>query len=532
MAIITKDTIVFNSEDFFNLLPNYGTSNTANQKGKGLASMRSMNPFRFYGYASPGYAPTDVANVSGATDYLRNGVVNGIYALIVSNGAKIHELDISTTGSLNASPFSITAHGGHTTPVANDCVIYTAKVGGTSASRMFYSWSDNTDWDVGVNDLSRSTSFATASHWDDDFMSTAPATPLNTTTYAAGKGYPHPLIVGDDDILYIGDRNFVHAYDGQNGADNDGKFFPAQMTLPNGYVVTSFAKLPDALVVFAYLENSTGSSYYYLGKSAAFFYGYSQLDPFKVVQLNDNIVTEAFNYKNTIGCFTSGRPKDPSITKTSQLLLWDGSKFEPACAFIGSSPIRGGVDIVGDAIYWNSDGIVHSYGSPLIGAKAGMLKTAQGSGTTSGLLKTFNSTYQFISSGTTTSGGLQYLGDNYYDQTSFSTGLAEPIFPMGYKGKVKLVKVRFAKASTGGRNILIQLKDRYTGSSDVIDNAENYTEVSGQSGAVITRQVTPTGTPFIAFDALKLVVAWSSGSAATDAPILDSVEVFYELIKT
>ena len=35
----------------------------------------------------------------------------------------------------------------------------------------------------------------------------------------AGQGVQHPLAVGHDDVLYIGDRRYLHAYDGQTGAD-------------------------------------------------------------------------------------------------------------------------------------------------------------------------------------------------------------------------------------------------------------------------------------------------------------------------
>ncbi len=519
--------ILFDSDDWVNgLLPNYGSSTSGNQKGVNqLSAMRSINPFRAYGYAYPGYLSTDVTNVSEVSEFCRKGLVNGSNTFIVTNGAKLQKLDLSND-TLSVGFHSITAHGGHATPVGNDCAIYTAKVGGASASQFFYSWSDNTDWDVGVFNLDAT--------FDDDFMSTAPATPLASPYLTGGVGKPHPLILGDDDILYIGDRNFVHAYDGQNSADADGKFFPAVLTLPAGYIITSFAKTLYGLMIFTYLENSVtvGSSFFYQGDARAWEWDYNALDITRSYNLNDNYTTEGFVYKSTVGCFTQGRPTDPSQgTKLSKIQLLQGGEFGivEGSAFIGNPPIRGGVEIDGDAIYFNSDGKIYSFGSPLVGKKSGLNQLTESLGSTSGMFGTFNSTTQYASSGATTSGGLQKLSTGYFATALFSTSLAEPVFPLYKIGRVKNVKVRYADITTNAnsRALTLQLRDRSQTVSTIVSSK---TDIPNAQAMVADFNTDSSGNPLLNFDALKLVVQYGTGNGTTDAPGISSIEVEYENI--
>jgi hypothetical protein len=207
------------------------------------------------------------------------------------------------------------------------------------------------------------------------------------------------------------------------------------------------------------------------------------------------------------------------------LRIFNGSVFEPVMAFDANVPIRGGVEVIGNVIYWNSDGKIYSYGSPITGTNAGLHKLAEGLGTTSGLLRYFTTTQQWASTGTTTSGGLQLMTTNYYSQTSFSTGLAEPVFGMNKKGVVKQVKVRFGATASGGRDVTVTLSDKGVASSTVINSQ---TAVTGQAGLVVCKIKDTSDANFLDFDALKAIVAWGSGSSATDAPVISSIEVEYE----
>ena len=523
---INKGTIIFDETDWLSgLHPQYSTSTSNSQKlTNKLSSTKNFNPYRYMGYAAPGFSPTDITNVSIVDAVIRKIVVNNSNAYAISQGTLLHKIDtLSGNGSLvtpTTFPHTIAAHGGHTTVVGNDVVVYPHKVGGTSATRLMYSWSDNTDWDVGTFDYTTT--------FDDDFMSTAPATPLAAPYLAGGVGKPHPLIVGSDDILYIGDRNFLHGYDGQNAADNDGKFFPAVLTLPVGYIIQSMARIENFLVIFAYME-SAGSSEFYLGRATAFFWNYLDLEPTRVVELNDNYVDAAFEYKGTVGCFTQGRTIsiDSIATRPSKLQLFNGDVFEPVAYFVENIPITGGVEVRGDIIQWNSQGVLYSYGTPFKGTAVGLQKIASGSGSTAGALATVATTLQLMSTGTTTSGGLQRLNSNYASSSIAATSMAEPQFNTKMKGQVERVRVFFAKTSSGGRNFTLVLLDRLGTSSTIISSADSLTSITA-SNYIQEFENNTSGNPLFTFDGLKAVLEWESGSAATDAPIVTKIEIDYK----
>lgn len=482
-----------------------------------------MNPFRSYGNAYPGILPTDVTNVSEVSEYIRKGSVASSVAFMVTGGAKIHKLTLSND-TLSTS-FKTVSHGAHSSIVGDDCVLYNAKISGTSAKRWFYSFRDNTDWDIGVcSDLS--------STFNDDFMSTEPATPLASPYLAGGVGYPHPLCVGDDDILYAGDRNFVHAYDGQNGADDEGKFFPAVVTLPAGYVITAFEKTRAGLMIFAYYEASGGVTYTQKAPARVFLWNYVDLDITFGFDLNDNYVSEAFPYQGTVGCFTQGGSADPAQgtqQKLSKIQLWNGSYFEKISAFVGNVPIRGGVDIVGDSIQFNSDGIIHSWGSPMFGVKSGLNKLTEGAGTTAGMLASFQITGQYASTGATTSGGLQKITTssplNYAATANLATPLVEPPLPPGMRARVSYVRVKLHTTTTSAnsRALTVQVRNEASSSATILSSV---TDVSSR-GTVITRYKDTSGDALPSFDALKLILSWASGNGTTDAPGVASVEVGY-----
>ena len=506
------------------LASNYGVLTTTFQKGGNqLTAATAFNPFRSYGNAYPGELPTTVTNSTAeVTEMCRKGLVKGTAAYIVTSGAKLQEVsNLIGIPSVTASFHNIT-HGAHTSILGDDCAIYTAKVGGTSASQFFYSWSDSTDWNVGVYDF--------ASTFDDDFLSTAPATPLASPYLADGVRYPHPLVVGDDDLLYVGDRNFIHALDGNDTTDADGKFFPAVLTLPGGYIITSFAKTQNGLMIFAYLTDPVGisSSQFLKGSAKAFLWDYVSLDISYSYDLNDNYVTESFTYKGMVGCFTTGQKVDPSNSaKISKLQLFNGSIFEPVQTFIGELPIRGGVEIIGDSIQFNSEGTVYAWGSPLFGTKSGLNKLSRGTGASGGLLSTFSTVGQFISTGTIGTGGLELLSGLYDGSALLATTVAEPGFPMGQRGQVKAVKVTYADVSVDyGVSVSISILPR-AGSSATIVSALAYV-ASGETSR--TFYLDTSGNALPVFEAIKLIVQWGGTAAATDAPGISQVELLYETV--
>lgn len=492
------------------LAPNYSNSLTPSVLGGNkLQSMGAINPFRKWGVPLPGYRPSTATNSSVVSEFLRKGIVNGTAAVIVSNGAKIHQFDGTNTITNSGNfPYSVTAHGGHSSPIGNDCLAYVTNISSVPTQRYFYSWTDNTDWDVGMSDFP----FTSA---DDDFMSIVPASPFIKATYAAGKDYPHPLIVGDDDVLYIGDRNFLHALDGRNGAD--GKFSPAVLILPYGWIMTSFEKTDAGLMIFAYFSTVTTDNY--RGQARAFEWNYNELDISRSFNLNDNFTSESFTLGTTIGIFTSGRVTDPqNVSKKSRIQLFDGTKFVPMIAFIGTIPIRGGVEVQGESVTWNSDGVVFCWGSKTLGEKSGLNKIAQGGGSSTGMLTTFfdSNNILAVSSGATTAGGLQMFSTNYeatigVSNCFFLTPLCEPFFPEGFRGKVKLITVEFSNIvnPSNTAELSLTLADRFNNTNLILDK---HTQVTTSDELLIKRTLTSLSAALMNFDSLALLIQYTKAN--------------------
>lgn len=527
---LAANRIIFDQEDFLaGLHPQYNTGTTTVPVPRGVSGLneaKAMNPFRSFGYAYPGANATNATNVSTILNPLFNMAVgvesstDYMYAIggdkylyratvatppVVSNtGSWPHQIDA------NASGWDVCSY-----PALN-----------TRNASIFYSWNNTgANWDVGRFDNAAGT-------FTDNFMSTQPATPLS----ASGNTKPHPMIVGDFDRLYMGDGNLLHMYDAADTSDVDGKFTSSVLTIPSGYIITCFARMSPYLVIFAYFSrigNTLTVDTVHSGPAKAFFWDYLSQDPTYVRDLNDNVVTSAVEYNGSIACFTAGSQFVSEINtnqRISRLRLWNGSIFEPVAQNLGNPPMFGGAEVVGNSIQWNSQGQIYSYKSPVLGFDAGLNYLGKGSGTSAGVLKTVGglSGFQLISTGSTTTGGMQYMNRSEYDASAdFSTQEAVPTFAKGEKGNVQSVKVAFAKTASGGRDFSLFLKDQsgnikqLLNSVTTIDSTniirEYYEDINGNDIDFL-------------FQSLSIVGIWAGGIAASDAPGVKYVEIDFETI--
>lgn len=478
------------------------------------------------GYVSPGRNPEDVTNVSQVTSILRNGVVRADSAYIISGGSLVLKLNTLSTGTLSTtSPFPHTIDHSHANETGDDIVNYYAKVGGTSTLQAFFSFRDDTDWDVGIYNY-------TADTFNDDFMSTIPATPLASPYLAGGKSAPHPLIVGDDDVLYMGDRNFVHAYDGQVG--NDGTFYPAVLTLPAGWIITCFARKKDyKLMIGAYYQPSEGTaSTYNIGQAKVWQWNYLDLDPDFAYDLQDNYVSELVNWNSSIAAFTSGR-KSNTETGQSKLQALQGDEFQMLESWsTGGLPIRGGVEVIQNDIYWNSGGKLYAYAeNPYSNEYIFCNINGTGAGT-SGMLKFFTQAFTaHISYGTTTSGGLQYQQGDYNQAATLDSSVTSVDFPARKKGRLKKVDLVFKDiyASGDSRGLTVNaILDRGSSSCTIITGQESVPKYRQE---IIDYQT--DGTPLGDFETIQLQIVWGSGSGSspkTRCPILENITFHFDFI--
>jgi hypothetical protein len=534
MAQVTNDKIIWGAEDWYGGFDDIDTSSPTLYSLKAnkntLIYARNCDPYRNPGYASVGrdtvsvtLDPVDDGGISGV---LRNSVSwnfttdspTGIYEIGITASGRLIMFNSTTTVDATSSSFyhTISPHAGHTSVVGRDIIKYNAKVGGTSKNAFLYSWTDNTDWDIGI----RYGTSADSMDVDDDMMSTKAESPLAGTDLTDGQNVEHPMVVGDDDVLYIGSGRYLHGYDGQVG--NDGTFYSKVLTLPLGYIITSMQKYGTYLVIFAHNNDTTSVGY---STAKAFFWDYLSLDPTKIVDLKDNVCSESFIYGSSLGVFTSGRIRDNLYTGLSKCQLFNGNYFEPIAYFSEDIPIKGGVEVAGDQIMWNSVGRIYCYGNNL-----GLPKTlnwlTSGTTTSSGMLNSHTRTY-LASSGTLNVGGLYKL-TGYKASGELITKTVEPAFPEGKKGRIKYVQVKYGKVeATPGRKVDIKL--RYNrGASTITLATDDYP--ASESELIKKYEHDTSGAELPSFTDVSLDLVWKTGTDNTDAPLIAEVEVFYELI--
>jgi len=481
--IIQSDKIIWDKTDWLaGLNPQYGsTSAGLQQAGGGLGSANAFNPFRQLGYASPGEVSQDMTNASIVDGALQRFITYDNVNAFAIGGTKLHKITLSTQALINTGnyPHSITAHSG--TASGKDGLLY--KIGTTTY--LFYLWKDaiggyigrddfsaapDDDWlfenaggDLAITSITSASTTATvtttaahgmatgdivtirgadqseyngtysitvtgASTFTYTFASSGTSPATGTITYLQGLSSDTLVMIkGADDILYIGDGNKIHAFDGQTG--DNGTFSYNVLDLPSDYTITGFARIrPYKLAIFATSNYGTGSSG---AQSTVFFWDYLSETYDEPIELGNGTVGGAFEYQNnTIGCFISSASIDRGYASRSlQLLIWDGVRFVQASTILSSAlPVVGGVDVLGDVIYFNSGGTIYTYGSPFEEIESGLNKIANAQGSTSGAFKNIGG-IQYCSSGTTTAGGAEYYNGKYEDGANASSVMAYPQFP-------------------------------------------------------------------------------------------------------
>jgi len=429
------------------LLPEASEGGTAYREGDGFSSQLAVNPWRTVGYIQPGYNGINDSGVANITNdaTIKNICVSGSNAYAIENNVLLHKMN-SVTGTIASGggfPHTIVPHG-HSSAVGSDVITYSI----AGVDYIFYSWNDNTDGDVG-----RLTQIGAT--FDDDYMSTVP-----TGAAVLNKSYPHPMIVGDDDILYIANGPNIVAYDGPNDTAATLAF-----QLPDGFIITSFAKTPNYLVVFCSTKTSFDST---PGQSFAYFWDYASEDATFKYDLNCSYVNGGFSYKGTVGVF--GQRTSLSRNR-SFLMLFNGSVFETVASFRQKIPGHGGVSIVDEMILFNAgffdEGTsrIYFYGKLLKGFDNALnqIGSIAGSDPEGVMYATGYDTY-FASAGAT-GGELQKYISKFQDAASFKTGLKDIDFGRYGMGKIVDVKVTYKDKITDGKAFTLQINSDSSGTT-------------------------------------------------------------------
>jgi len=516
MPTITKSQIIYNEQDFLaGLHPQYGSRTIPQKLGKYASQEYNFNAYSDLGYAKNGFLNTDFTNAAsiksriiktiGGSDNFFYGIDSGKYFYKLSNlGGTSPALELGG----GVFPYSI-----HATAVCSDVIEH--YLGNAKTKVIWYSYNNGTNGDVGGYGL-------VAGTFDPDYMSSVPV-----GAAALANAYPHPLCVGHDDVLYIGNGRSLYMYDYSDTAGANGKLTQDVLLLPEDYVITSIIKLqPRTLVIFA------KRGLYGVGGSAkAFFWDYLSSDPYQIEDLYDYNVLTPFDYKGTIGCVTEG------LETARKVKIFDGSEFTILTKFTQSTsedgPCIGGVDVNDNEIWIHTadanKGYIYRYGNneglpnkldlvakSITGAAAtyaGYIKLAATNGVTfsTGKDDGTGSYIQFLDK-------TKYATDGYWYSDLIDIG--------NERVRITDITIYFADEFTGGRTITLDLFDRHT--SYTIQGISALGTVTTTNRVFRAKPFNNTGgTAIPPLDGVGIKLTWATGAGSGVTPIINKVVLDY-----
>lgn len=528
MAQITKNQIIFDESDFI-------AGQAKNNAAKGVANpsnqlVSNFDPFRDYGIATPGklaVSATNNAVLAGAI--VAGALKNTTLAYCVDSGGKFHEYDYSSNTITNAGNFPQTLTA--TNPVGQDVVIYKHNSGGVPVFSPFYSWYNDTNWNVGA--------FVNYTGVPDlDFMSTIPATPLDIATASpadgkdvAQKSAPHPMEIGTDDILYIGSGRYLHAYDGATGVG--GTFQSRVLTLPQGFTITGLLKSKEKMLIAGVYSGVTGtvnaSTIGSAGEATVYVWNYIDLDITETIPLDDPYVSAIFNWRGVLCVVTSGESEGFGTLAATKVKVISGNTAEKVAELNGTI-LQRGVDSGSRVLYLNADGKIYTVGDNIKdGFNVNQIMSCVSTGV-AGWIKNIVGNVVLASGSTGAAHSMsKFTNSTYVASSRFVTTYYEVPAPPGMKAQAKSVQVEYYSTVTGAK-VGLTMSINY----DMNAGSANSTIVSGLADVAVPAQKQynkdANGDPFHAFSSIALKMNWADISGSSSTVQVSRVVVNYELI--
>lgn len=527
MPRIDKNKIIYDQEDFlagYSLQGGIASGNVV-KAGKGFNWGQNITNTRYLGYIttcpSP-TSPTDSALVTtpvvasikaydvtaGSCDYLLTGSTGTLHVLstlavtpVIQNGASYpHAIDHA-----------------HTAEIGCDLIAYRHNLLGTLTNSIFYSFRDNTDWDVGCVKNNDNVSIA----FDDDFMSTVPATPLAGGYLTYGKDYPHPMAIGTDGNLYIGSGRYLHCYEGTNGTN--GTFLANVLTLPSNFVITCFEKQGELLLIGGFYSVKGG----FItdgGRAAIFVYNYLDQVISQEIPIDDEYLATLFIWNGQVAGVTTG---ELGIRGNTRVRVLNGTNFEQVAEFntlvdpnsnTNFLPAyHGGVDYVAKQLLINCGGTVYAVAMPYDTSKyevTNPYKVAVGNGS---VVSNRGASGIWVSGA-----GCPFKFVTGFNTGTFETNAATPGFTGYNKARIKGITVFFKGVFANGRT--------FEGNVITDEGSQTFCSENTLTGDRVKKYLkTTTGVPFNDFTFLYLQLNWT-GAGTTEGAIIDRIEIEIEPI--
>jgi hypothetical protein len=522
MPEITKNKIIYDERDWLaGLHPQYGYKTIPQKLGRYSRQEYNFNPFGDLGYAKNGFLGVDFLNNDRVTSVVSK-IIEGSDSYYYGIDAKNKMYRFSNVGGSSSDVDSTMAfpYGLGANSITSDIIEHFA---GNNKIRTIFATYNTGVFGTGIAyDMDDGTS-------DIDYLTTRPS-----GAFTFGNAYPHPLCVGYDDTLYIGDGNRMHRYDYADTASADGKIFQNVLTLPDNYVIKAIIKLqPRSLVILAQKGiNGVGEV------AKAFFWDYLSLDPYQIKEINNSDIVTAFEYRGTIGCLSFSGPNEINVK------IFNGSEFEILFKLrnLESSstgePLIGSVDVNENEIYVHLTdqlkGYIYKYGNNLgISNKLNVVgrSVAGVSGYKAGFVKyipQYNSLCFSTGKDDGTSATIQYQDTSKYATDGY---WYSDLTDIGDERiRITGITVYFADEFTGGRTISMSLTDRYT--SYAIKGLTNLATVTSTNRIYRVKPFNNTGDTLIPpLDGVGIKLDWGAGAGSSVTPIINKIILDYEPVK-
>lgn len=523
----TGGYIIYDSDDWkAGLGPQGSFSSTqylTQTDASGFLSMSNIDPFLNYGNLRPGYA----SGANATNNSVLAGVVKSMVlkdnntAYGIDAGGKVQTLSV-LTGSANTltTPAHTISYASGSTYVGQDGILYKHNVGGTPVVSFFYSAYNSNNWDVGTLGLVSGT-------YNDVFMSGTPTTPLDIATASPADGKstlqrtePHPMEIGQDDVLYIGSGRYIHAYDGASGTSN-GTFTSRVLTLPSGFQVVAMKKFGNVFLIAGnYYAGSTDS----VGEAQLYTWNYTDSDISSFTSLEDFSVSALFSWKGSPVVITQGVP---SRNGKNKVKLVAGNSLTEIASFDGTIPTNRGVLVINDIIYMNAGGKILSIGDKFKrGTSINHVYTTSDTGP-SGCLLYSDLIGGFIASSGATPAVNTIFSNNGSSVGSVRTFFFDPSFGYGKQGRVKSVVVKYydVLAAHGSNGTL-------TMNLNINNNTTQALIINGLSSVALPLvkkySLTTAGGVLPMFSTIGFSLAWTASTVGI--PVVSKIEIEYELV--
>lgn len=467
----------------------------------------SLSRLGYEGHIAQGYTFTDVVDGSTVVNGLPlNAVVDsaGFGYFVLDTGRLVYyDLSNSSIPGTKADPTGVTSG------TYSDVALYPYQTGtspvNTTDEYVFWSWETNTYGDVALMKKSNRTGFTS------NYLTAA----AGTNGTALVHGVPHPILVGQDSNVYIGNGRYLASFDPTAGTVTVNY---QALDLKPGWTISALSQYQNYIAILGYKQSTSLTGYYKSDTKVFFWDGFSPTWNFEYA-VRDNYAGNMYYDGVDLHVISYGR------NSTGKLKKFNGSGFET----IFESPVVGGLPGIGGSesylnhLVWGSSGNLFAHGAPSDRQESGFHFWAQPGTSRTGMVK--NLVGQDLYLGRNTNSGFAISISNTL--TGFDNTSAEffsQLYVLPTNSTITCLKFYLSKFDSGSSFQYSVVKDynasTYTASDNVLAGTIDYATYPAQFYIPIKKNLTNV-------TSFRLQVRWN-GTINT-AAIIRKIEVEYQI---